>query len=421
MAGALDGIKVLEFSEIIAAPFAGMHLADMGADVLKIEPPSGDPWRSMGQFAPGENRYFIALNRGKRGMTVDLKAPEGREIAHRLVPEADVVMVNYRPDTPRALGIDYDTLRAINPRLVYVQNTAFGSRGPSANRPGYDIVAQAMSGLMASDGKLDDSGLPVAMNPPLADFSTGYALVAAVCAALYARERTGAGQKVELSLLGSAIAILGYQFLQMQASEGPAGMLGQLVAQARAEGKSWSEIVELQSRMTGAAGNAYYRCYHTSDGVIAVACFAPSLHPKFCKAVAVDDPRLAAGGVDFTKPEGASAVLEFVGVCEAVMRGRTTAEWVEVFDRVGVPAGPFKLVSELHEDEQVLANGMRVELDHPAAGRIAMAGPVFNMTETPSAARKASPTLGQDNDEVLGELGYTKDAIAGLRERGVIG
>ena len=196
MAGALEGVRVVEFSQIIAAPFCGMLLSDMGADVIKVEPPEGEPWRVFAQFIPLESKTFISLNRGKRSLPLDLTKPEGQRIAQQLAARADVVIVNYRPDVPAKMGIDYETLAALNPRLIYCENTAFGRRGPDSYRPGYDIVIQAMTGLMAANNKTLN-GVPQV--PPLAaaDFATGITMAWAICAALYARERTGRGQKIE--------------------------------------------------------------------------------------------------------------------------------------------------------------------------------------------------------------------------------
>src|SRR5581483_8654451 len=212
MPGALDGVRVIEFSQIIAAPFCGQLLAEMGADVIKVEPPGGEPWRTFAQFIPFESKTYIGLNRGKRSLPLDIMQPEARAIVHRLVSDADVVIVNYRPDVPARAGIDYETLSAINPRLVYCENTAFGRKGPDANRPGYDIIIQAMSGLMAADTKVVN-GIPQVPSLAAADFSTGLAMAWAICAALFARERTGRGQKVEAALLSTALAIQSSAFL----------------------------------------------------------------------------------------------------------------------------------------------------------------------------------------------------------------
>ena len=210
MPGPLEGVKVLEFTEIIAGPLGGMLLADMGADIIKVEPPWGEPWRIIQQIIPNEGRQYMSLNRGKRCLTLNLKQPEAREVVYRLLPDMDVVLINARPDVPKSLGIDYETLSAMNPRLVYCSNTAFGTDGPWSLMPGYDIVAQGVTGLMTSEAKMKDDGTPEQIvSTPIADYSTGIAMAWGVSAALYHRERTGRGQKIEASLLGSALAVQG--------------------------------------------------------------------------------------------------------------------------------------------------------------------------------------------------------------------
>ena len=207
MSGPLEGIKILEFSQIIAAPFGGMLLSDMGAEVIKIEPLDGEPWRLHSQLVPGESKTYIGLNRGKKSLPINLQTEEGKEIVNKLVVFTDVVIINARPDVPEKLGTDYESLSKINPRLIYCDNTAFGRRGPRKDSPGYDIVVQAMSGLLAADRKLVD-GVPQVMSATaVADYATGLSIAWAVCAALFARERSGAGQKIDTMLLASALAV----------------------------------------------------------------------------------------------------------------------------------------------------------------------------------------------------------------------
>jgi formyl-CoA transferase len=269
MAGALEGVRIIEFSQIIAAPFCGMLLSDMGADVIKVEPPEGESWRIFAQFIPYESKTFMSLNRGKKSLPLDLSKPEAREIAHQLVRDADVVIVNYRPDVPAKVGIDYETLAALNPRLIYCENTAFGRQGPDSYRPGYDIIIQAMSGLMAAINKTLN-GVPQVPALAAADFSTGITMAWSISAALYARERTGKGQKIEASLLASALAIQTGRFMSVEAydSQWMPQFLDDLHA-ARERGATWDELVEIQTNaraLTVSPGNVYYRTYKTADG-----------------------------------------------------------------------------------------------------------------------------------------------------------
>jgi crotonobetainyl-CoA:carnitine CoA-transferase CaiB-like acyl-CoA transferase len=401
MAGALDGVKILEFSEMIAAPFAGMHLGDLGADVIKVEPPEGDPWRHSVEFAPNESRTFLSLNRNKRGVTLDLKQPEAQEVVRRLVPEMDVVIVNYRPDVPKRLGIDYETLSALNPALIYVQNTAMGTRGDQSHRPGYDLIAQAITGLMLTGGRADAEGVPMPLTPAIGDYSTGLIIALAICAALFARTQTGHGQKVDTTLLGTSLALQVSQFMRTD------------VATPLAEASASSTAAEAR------AANAYYRVYRTKDSMIAVACLTPTLRRKMAQAIEVHDVRHDRK-IDRDSDEGRQVAVEFTLAAIERFAERTTEEWLGVFDVAGVPAAPVRRVAELLDDPQVLANDLVVEFDHPAAGAVAMVGPVIQMAKTPTSVRRPPPTLGQHNEEVLAEFGYSVEEIAALRARGAL-
>jgi crotonobetainyl-CoA:carnitine CoA-transferase CaiB-like acyl-CoA transferase len=401
MPGALEGVKILEFSEMIAAPFAGMHLGDLGADVIKVEPPEGDPWRHSVEFAPNESRTFLSLNRNKRGITLDLKQPEAQEVVRRLVPDMDVVIVNYRPDVPKRLGIDYETLSALNPRLIYVQNTAMGTRGDQSHRPGYDLIAQAVTGLMLTGGRADAEGVPMPLTPAIGDYSTGLIIAMAICAALFARAQTGHGQKVDTTLLGTSLALQVSQFMRTE------------VATPTAEASASSTAADAR------ALNAYYRVYKTRDSMIAVACLTPTLRRKMADAIGVRDVRHERK-IARDSEEGRQVALEFTKVAIERFGEQTTDEWLAVFDKAGVPAAPVRRVVELLDDPQVLANDLVVEFEHPAAGAVAMVGPVIQMAKTPTSVRRPPPTLGQHNEEVLSEFGYSSAEIAALRDKGAL-
>ncbi len=401
MDGALSGVRVLEFSEMIAAPFAGMHLGDLGADVIKVEPPEGDPWRHSLEFAPNESRTFLSLNRNKRGLTLDLKQPEAQEVVRRIVPAMDVVIVNYRPDVPKRLGIDYESLAALNPRLVYVQNTAMGTRGAHSHRPGYDLIAQAVTGLMLTGGRIDADGVPMPLTPAVGDYGTGLVLALAICAALFARERTGEGQKVETTLLGTSLALQTASFMRTT------------VASATSEASVAASSAEAR------AMNAYYRVYRTKDSLVAVACLTPTLRRKMAVAIEVPDVRHDRK-IARDSDEGREAAFAFTAAAIERFAERTTEEWLEVFDAAGVPSAPVRSVTELLDDPQVLANDLVVEFEHPAAGQVAMVGPVIQMAKTPTSVRRAPPTLGQHNEEILSEFGYSSEEIDRLRDSGAL-
>ena len=421
MAGPLEGIKVLEFTQIIAGPFGGMMLADMGADVIKVEPVEGEPWRLALEFIPKESKTFMSLNRGKRSLPLDLTKPEAVEIVHEMIPEIDVVVINARPDVPDKLGINYETLSAINPRLIYCDNTAFGRNGPDSYRPGYDLIIQAMSGLMAAEGKIRDGVPQLITSTAVADFATGIAIAWGVCAALFHRERTGQGQKVETTLLGTALGVQTGSFMEVEAfdAERRAEFLAVLDA-LRESGASYEEMyeqyVQIVSPWRGA--NIYYRTYQARDGALAVACLSDRLRKRVADVLGIDDPRFRPGYDPFDD-ETIARTEQLMKRAEDLFREKTVDEWLETFDGVGVPAGPVRFAQEMLDDEQVRANGLSVELEHTLAGPVKMVGPIISMSETPLEARSASPALGEHTDEILASMGYSQDEISVLRCNGV--
>jgi formyl-CoA transferase len=422
--GPLAGVRVIEFSEIIAAPFGGMLLSDMGADVIKVEPPAGDPWRAFQPLGLREGRGFISLNRGKRGVAVDLAAEEGREIARRLCATADVVIVNYRPDVAAKLGIDYGSLSAGNTRLIYCDNTAFGRNGPYAHRPGYDIIAQAVTGLMSVEGRQDEGGVPMLNALPSADISTGLAIAWGVCAALFARERTGRGQCINTTLMSSALTIQGTRLMRIEATDGEQRDTALAkVTQMRQDGAPYKKQLEVITNVHPVIGNIYYRCYRTVDGFIAVGCLSTPLRVKLLKAIGMSDWRIGVrpADIDVTDPQVQQRGKDLVAEAEAIFAAKTTAEWTRILDEGGVPAGPVKFTEELLEDEQALENGFIQSFEHPLLGPVRVAGPMIQMSETPLSVQGSSPTLSEHTDDLLAELGYGADQIAALHASGVLG
>ena len=342
--GPLSGIRVLEFSQIIAGPFGCQNLADMGAEVIKVEPPEGEAWRQFSQFMPGESKWFQSLNRGKRSLVLALRDPEAQAIVHRLIPEVDVVVINYRPDVAARLGLDYDTLRAIRADLIYIDNTAFGRQGPWAQRPGYDIVAQAVTGLMALDGKLDDNGTaPSPVSSPVADYGTGIVIALGVCAALFHRQQTGEGQMVETTLLNTALAMQGSSVMQLPlADELPAAKMAR-ISELRAEGAPYAELQEVyKDRGAQAALNIYYRCYETRDGAVAIGALSASLWAKVRDALETGFLGFADPNLDPTDPEQLAQAVSSVRAVEAHVRSESTAYWLDRFEAHGVPSGPIR-------------------------------------------------------------------------------
>ena len=423
MAGPLDGIKVADFSEIIAAPLAGRLLAEMGAQVVKVEPPWGDPWRHNQKFMETESRGFMVYNRGKRSFPLDLSKPQAREILHRLIEGVDVVLVNNRPDVAAKLGVDYESLARVNPRIVYCEVTAYGREGPDAHRPGYDMIIQALSGLMASETK-QENGVPQQIwSTPLIDTNCGVNMVGCICAALYARERTGKGQKIETTLLGAALTLMGPRFLHVESydRENRNRALSDIEAK-RAESAPYMDILSASpgSRRQTHHATMYYRVYLTKDVPIAVGCLSLVLRQRLLDLLGLEDPTVESG-FDPNSAEEVAKARDLTLQAEEIFAGKPSAEWFEILEQWGVPAGPVKFSEELFEDPQIQANGLLTEADHRDAGTVKMMGPLakFSVDQLPAPA--APPALGQHSEEVLAELGFTRDQYLAWKEEGVVG
>ena len=420
--GPLVGIRVLEFTQIIAGPFGCQNLADMGAEVIKIEPPEGEPWRLYTQFMPGESKYFHSLNRGKKSLVLSLQHVEAQEVVYRLLPDVDIVVINYRPDVAEKLGIDYARLSAIRPNLIYIDNTAWGRKGPWAHRPGYDIIAQAVSGLMAADGKVDEGGAPGAITAsPMADYGTGIAIAWAACAALYHRERTGEGQFIETSLLNTALAFQGMYGMDLPVADALKYEKMAMVEDLRAQGAPYADVMAAHGAGgVPKVGNVYYRAYATKDGAVAIGALSPSLRAKVRAAIPTEylgmyDPNFDARDL----AQVTQANLEVAQV-EARFREFTTAWWLEVLERHGVPCGPVNFVEEAMLDPQTLANDMTVIVEHEVSGAETQVSPLLRMSATPLSVQGPSPILGRHTDEIVRAAGYTDEAIADFRARSVI-
>jgi len=412
--GPLNSVRVLEFTQIIAGPMSCQLLADLGADVIKIEPPHGEPWRLNAQFIPLESKTYQGLNRGKKSLAIDLGHPDARDVIYKLIPDIDVVVINYRPDVPAKLGIDYHTLRAIKPDLIYADNTAFGREGPWANRPGYDIVVQAASGLMAGLAKLDDRGNP-RVGGAYADYTTGYSLALGVCAALFHRAQTGEGQMLETSLLINALHI---QAQSMELPAADAAERGQLLADLasrEADGVDYATFIKNHERVT----QIYYRGYATKDGAIAIGALSKSLRDKVRQALGIEHNR-DEPGYSATDPEQRKIDQALTLQVEEMIRGNTSAHWERVFQEAGVPVSQVHWVQELADHPQVVANDYMVGLDHDLSGPQRMAAPPWKMSATPPEPQGAAPPLGRDTDAILDAAGFSEDERTALRAAGVI-
>jgi len=420
MAGPLDGVKIADFTEIIAGPLAGRLLAEMGADVIKVEPPWGEPWRLNQRFTATESRGFMVYNRGKRSLPLDLTKPESQEILGRLIPQVDVVLANFRPDVAAKLGVDYPTLDSLNPRLVYCEVTAHGRAGPEADRPGYDMILQAMSGLMACETKLDNGVPQQIWSTPLIDTTAGFCLAWCVCGALFAREQTGKGQKVETSLLGSALALMGARFLNVEDLDRETRHKAlQDLEEKRASSASYQELLDASpgSRRQRHHANVYYRVYLTKDSPISVGCLSDPLRRRLLDTLGLTDIGLEPGYNPNT-PEALAYAKDLEGQAEKILIKNTSAYWLELFENRGIPAGPVRFVEELFDDPQIQANGLVNEAEHRDAGKVKMMGPLAMFSGTPMAPEISSPALGEHTWEILEELGYSGDEISRYRDSG---
>ena len=407
MAGPLSHIRVLDLSRVLAAPWTGQNLADLGAEVIKVERPGkgddsrafGPPWiRDPEGRDTAESAYFCAANRGKKSVTVNLSQPEGQAIVSELAQRCDVLLENYKAGDLARYGLAYEDLRKVNPGLVYCSVTGFGQTGPYSERPGYDFMAQGMGGLMSITGERDDlpGGGPQRVGVPIVDIMTGMYATIAVCAALAHRERTGEGNYIDMALLDTQVAFLANQAMNYLATGESPGRLG----------NAHPNIVP-------------YQTFRTRDGDIILACGNDNLFAKFCdvagrRALAVD-PRFA------TNAKRVENRAELTRLLADVFATRTTREWVDALEDAGVPNGPINTIEQVFAEPQVIARGMRIELPHPTAGTVPLVASPMRFTGTPLEFKVPPPTLGQHTDEILREvLGRSAAEVARLKAGGII-
>ncbi len=423
--GPLKGIKVLEFSQIVAAPVSGVHLSDLGADVIKVEPPGGENSRRTGSVVPGESKNFQALNRGKRSLVVDLQDARGQALIQRMIPQIDVVTINYRLGVAERLGIDYETLRKLRPDLIYWQNTGFGNEGPEAYRAGSDIVAQAYSGLIAADGKVDEHGAPDLISSPIADIASGIAAAMGVSAALFHRERTGEGQFITTSLLRTALSLMQGTVMREPVHDAVLrDPMMEKVEAVRERGGSWQEVIEARkSQQAARAGTRlYYGGYRAEDGAVVLGALTTSNRDAMRKVLGIYGQEHSSDpDYDAMDPENVKISDEWKRVVRAQFLERPADEWVAEFDAAGVPVSPVHLPEEMADDPQVQADGMIWDLEHTITGPQRVVGPILKMTQTPPAALRASPALGEHSREILDEFGLSESEAGELFDAGVVG
>lgn len=392
MPGALEGIVVLDLAQMWAVPLAGAYLADQGADVIKVEPPWGDEARRTIAVAPlhGQNRHFIAINRNKRGIAVDLRQPEGVEVVRRLAQRADVLLQNFRPGVAERLGLGYGDLKRLNPRLIYVASTPYGPRGPYAARRAYDLLVQAHAGLLSLRRAAD--GTPLTSGVWIADMSTPMLIAYGVTLALLDRARTGRGQKIEMALLYAAVA--------MQAVDLVRG------ADEREPARSFA----------AQAMYAPYRC--ADDRYLILVVVSEAEWRALCQALEIehlaDEPRYATSALR------AEHSVELAGLLQGIFETRPLDAWLERLSALDVPCAPVLTRHEVFDHPQLVENEMIVSLDQPGVGPVRLAGVPVRLSEQPPTLRRPAPGLGEHTDEVLREFGYGPAEIAALRATGAV-
>lgn len=404
--GPLARLRVVDLSTVLAGPFCTMLLGDLGADIVKVEPPEGDatrrwgpPWVEGAGGGPRTAAYYLTVNRNKRSLRLDLKQAAGRQVLARLLSDADVVVENYRVGGFARLGFPDDELERLNPRLIHLAISGYGPTGPDRHRPGYDFVAQAVGGLMSiTGGPAEEGGFATKVGVAISDVATGLFGAVSVLAALLGRQREvpgAAGQRIDVSLLESTLAILVNQ----------------------------AQNAFVTGVAPGRRGNAHpnivpYEAYETADGAIAVGIGSERQWGRLCTALGLpalaDDPRFASNGDRVERRSELNPTLA------ARFAERPSADWLAALDAAGVPAGPINDVIEAFAAPQAQARQMRVSIEHPILGSVDQVGLPFDLSGTPASIRTAPPQLGEHSDEILIGCGYSPDEIAGLRADGVI-
>ena len=406
-AASLQHIRVLDLTRVLAGPWCTQNLADLGADVIKVERPGvGDDTRSWGppyaKDADGNNSseaaYYLTANRGKRSITLDIASPEGQQVIRHLVMQSDVVIENYKVGQLKKYGLDYDSLSALKPDLVYCSITGFGQTGPYASRSGYDFIIQGMGGLMSITGERDDlpGGGPQKAGVALADLMTGMYATIAILAALTHRDRSGAGQYIDMALLDVQVAML-------------ANVGSNYLSSGKAP-KRW--------------GNAHanivpYQTFATSDGHIIVTAGNDGQYRQFVNAG--ECPELASDPRFLTNPQRVELRDTLVPLLADMVRKKTKAEWLELLEQSGVPCGPINNLEEVFNDPQVTARECAIELDHPTASKVKLVASPMRLSATPVQYDAAPPTLGQHTEQILHELlGYSDAQLDQLRKKNII-
>jgi len=408
--GVLDGVRIVEFAQNAAIPHCGRLLAGLGADVIKVEPPAGDAMRMIAPVTDRESMAFAMINPGKRSIVVDLTKPNSHAVIDALFAWAEVALVAFKPPDLVRYGIDWDHARAINPSLIHLTHTSLGPDGPDADQGGYDVLVQGRSGLGWMMNRSGGTGeAPQPTRPAVNDFGTGFVASFAVMAALRHRDQTGEGQRIDTSLLGTAMSLATPTSVSFERQADSIGELDEELAALRLAGSSFDDQrTHYEQRVIPAAGafRLYFRHYQTSDGLISVAGMSPGLFAKLHKATGIDPPP--------TKDANAPEFQATVQAMEDRFASRTSAEWLADLKLAGYPSGPYNMPHEAVVDPQVIANDYVVELNHPDIGRYVTSAMPFQMEKSRAEVRDTSPKFGAHTRQVMEEVGLPADTIAML-------
>lgn len=391
----LENVKVLDLTRVLAGPYASMMMADFGAEIIKIESPkTGDDSRAFGPFVGGESAYFMSLNRGKRSITMNLKSPKAQELFKKMVKKVDVVLENYRPGTMEKFGLGYEEIKKINPNIIYTACSGFGHTGPYSKKPAYDVIVQGMGGIMSITGQ--ENGEPTRVGASVGDLTAGLFAVIGTLTALYNREKTGVGQKVDVAMLDCQVAILENaisRYLVNGVAPGPIGNRHPSITP--------------------------FEAFQAKDGYVIIAVGNDRLWKKFCDLIGrqelIEDERF------ITNAKRTENQKQLKGILDTIFPAKTVDEWLEAIDGAGIPCGPINTIDRVMKDPQVLAREMMVEVEHPVAGKFKMPGIPIKLSETPGEVESPSPLLGQHTEEILNELlGLSKEDVAKLKAEGAL-
>ena len=392
----LENIKILDLSRVLAGPYCTMILSDLGAEVIKVEiPETGDDSRSFGPFKNGQSLYFLSINREKKSISLNLKTKRGKEILKELIKKVDVVIENYRPGTMEKLGLGYDELKSVNPQIIYAASSGYGHTGPDSSKASYDILAQAMGGVMSITGWPDSPPTRVGMS--LGDITASLYTAIGILAALHERTTTGFGQKVDIAMLDCQVSILENAITRYQV-----------------EDKSPEPLGNRHPTITP------FQAYRASDDYFVIAAGNDALWVKLCEVI--DRPDLATNHNFSTNKNRTHHIKELNEELDKTIRTRTAGEWIQIIDKAGIPCGPINTIDKIMADKQILSRNMIVEVDDAKAGKIKIAGNPIKMSSIAEKPyRRPAPEIGENNLEIYsGLLGLSSEEIDQLKVNGVI-